>query len=38
MRETGLYDKVLDGAFLTIEEGMALFGQAPLADLMFFGQ
>ena len=35
MRETGLYDKVLDGAFLTIEEGMALFGQAPLADLMF---
>ena len=30
-----LYQKALDGAFLTIEEGIELFKEAPLADLMF---
>lgn len=30
-----LYQKALDKAFLSIEEGMFLFEKAPLADLMF---
>jgi cyclic dehypoxanthinyl futalosine synthase len=30
-----LYDKALDFGFLTVEEGMFLFEEAPLTDLMF---
>jgi cyclic dehypoxanthinyl futalosine synthase len=30
-----LYQKALDGEFLTVSEGMELFKEAPLADLMF---
>ncbi|RYD88570.1 MAG: dehypoxanthine futalosine cyclase, partial [Sphingobacteriales bacterium] len=29
-----LYDKALRFGFLTVEEGVALFEQAPLTDLM----
>ncbi|MFN9782201.1 MAG: cyclic dehypoxanthinyl futalosine synthase [Sphingobacteriales bacterium] len=32
-----LYRKALDFGFLTVEEGVYLYNQAPLADLMFIG-
>jgi cyclic dehypoxanthinyl futalosine synthase len=35
MQLSTLYDKALDFHFLTIEEGIHLFEQAPLTDLMF---
>ena len=35
MQLTTLYDKALDFGFLTIEEGIYLFEQAPLAELMY---
>ena len=35
MRLPELFDKALDFGFLTIEEGMFLFENAPLADLMY---
>ena len=34
MNLSSLYDKALDFGFLTVEEGMELFEQAPLTDLM----
>ncbi|HEU4633171.1 MAG TPA: cyclic dehypoxanthinyl futalosine synthase [Flavisolibacter sp.] len=35
MQLTQLYDRALDFAFLTVEEGIQLFENAPLADLMY---
>src|SRR3712207_492628 len=35
MQLQDLYDKALNFAFLSIEEGMYLFEQAPLSELMF---
>ncbi|MDR3714405.1 MAG: cyclic dehypoxanthinyl futalosine synthase [Puia sp.] len=35
MNLSGLYNKALEREFLSIEEGMLLFGQAPLTELMY---
>ncbi len=35
MNNAGLYQRALDFEFLTVEEGVHLFNQAPLAELMF---
>lgn len=32
---SGLYSKALDGGFLSVEEGVTLFHEAPLTELMF---
>ena len=37
MNLSDLYTKALDGAFLGVEEGVFIFNQAPLAELMYIG-